>query len=160
MVLRCKYHDIVLRKLTEDGISKNSMYFQDTVAMNTFLDRHPNYSAKQITSKKYIVTGGSAPNRTYYVVLKVDGASTPINLQVVDFYSTHIWPDGKIHDGGIPRHQMSKYTAIERTIKHEKVRRALRDIQLKYGDNLDNAVGTKEFRHLQKLLGVKEPSLL
>ena len=157
---RCKYNDIVLRQLTEDGISKSSIYFQDTVAMNTFLDRHNNYSTKNIKSKKYIVSGGSAPNRSYYVVLKVDGVLTPINLQVVDFYSTHIWPDGKIHDGGIPRHQMSKYTAVERAIRHEKIRLALRDIQLKYGDNLDNAVGTKEFRHLQKLLGVKEPSLL
>jgi hypothetical protein len=153
---RCKYQDIVLRKLTEDGISKNSIYFQDTVAMNTFLDRHPNYSTKHIKSKKYIVSGGSAPNRSYYVVLKVDGILTKINLQVADFYSTHIWPDGKIHDGGIPRYQMSKYTAIERSIRHEKVRLALRDIQLKYGDNLTNAVGTKEFSHLQKLLGVKE----
>lgn len=159
-MLRCKYHDIVLRKLTEDGISKSSIYFQDTVAMNTFLGRHPNYSTKNIKSKKYIVSGGSAPNRSYYVVLKVDGVLTPINLQVVDFYSTHIWPDGKIHDGGIPQYQMSKYTAVERAIRHEKIRLALRDIQLKYGDNLDNAVGTKEFRHLQKLLGVKEPNLL
>lgn len=149
-----------MRKLTEDGISKSSIYFQDTVAMNTFLGRHPNYSTKNIKSKKYIVSGGSAPNRSYYVVLKVDGVLTPINLQVVDFYSTHIWPDGKIHDGGIPQYQMSKYTAVERAIRHEKIRLALRDIQLKYGDNLDNAVGTKEFRHLQKLLGVKEPNLL
>ena len=149
-----------MRKLTEDGISKSSIYFQDTVAMNTFLGRHPNYSTKNIKSKKYIVSGGSAPNRSYYVVLKVDGILTPINLQVVDFYSTHIWSDGKIHDGGIPQYQMSKYTAVERAIRHEKIRLALRDIQLKYGDNLDNAVGTKEFRHLQKLLGVKEPNLL
>ena len=155
-MLRCKYNDIVLRQLTEDGISKSSIYFQDTVAMNTFLDRHPNYSTKNIKSKKYIVTGGSAPNKRYYVVLKVDGILTPINLQVADFYSTHIWPDGKIHDGGIPRYQMSKYTAVERAIRHEKIRLALRDIQLKYGDNLTNAVGTKEFSHLQKLLGVKE----
>ena len=153
---RCKYNDIVLRQLTEDGISKSSIYFQDTVAMNTFLDRHPNYSTKHIKSKKYIVTGGSTPNKRYYVVLKVDGALTPINLQVADFYSTHIWQDGKIHDGGIPRYQMSKYTATERAIKHEKIRLALRDIQLKYGDNLVNAVGTKEFSHLQKLFGVKE----
>ena len=155
-MLRCKYNDIVLRQLTEDGISKSSIYFQDTVAMNTFLDRHPNYSTKNIKSKKYIVTGGSAPNKRYYVILKVDGILTPINLQVADFYSTHIWSDGKIHDGGIPRYQMSKYTEIERSIRHEKVRLALRDIQLKYGDNLTNAVGTKEFSHLQKLLGVKE----
>lgn len=153
---RCKYNDIVLRQLTEDGISKSSIYFQDTVAMNTFLDRHNNYSTKNIKSKKYIVTGGSAPNKRYYVVLKVDGILTPINLQVADFYSTHIWPDGKIHDGGIPQYQMSKYTAIERAIKHEKIRLALRDIQLKYGDNLTNAEGTKEFSHLQKLFGVKE----
>ena len=153
---RCKYNDIVLRQLTEDGISKSSIYFQDTVAMNTFLDRHNNYSTKNIKSKRYIVTGGSAPNKRYYVVLKVDGVLTPINLQVADFYSTHIWQDGKIHDGGIQRYQMSKYTATERAIKHEKIRLALRDIQLKYGDNLVNAVGTKEFRHLQKLFGVKE----
>lgn len=153
---RCKYNDIVLRKLTEDGISKNSIYFQDTVAMNTFLGRHNNYSTKNIKSKKYIVSGGSTPNKSYYVVLKVDGILTPINLQVADFYSAHIWPDGKIHDGGIPQYQMSKYTAIERAIKHEKIRLALRDIQLKYGDNLVNAVGTKEFSHLQKLFGVKE----
>ena len=97
---RCKYNDIVLRQLTEDGISKSSIYFQDTVAMNTFLDRHPNYSTKHIKSKKYIVTGGSTPNKRYYVVLKVDGTLTPVNLQVADFYSTHIWQDGKIHERG------------------------------------------------------------
>lgn len=154
-MLICRYNDIVLRKLTADGISRNSIYFQNTIEMNTFLGRSSNYSTKQIKSKKYIVTGGSAPNRSYYVVLKVDGVNTSINLQVADFYSTHIWQDGKIHDGGISRHQMSKSTAFKRAIRHEKVRLALRDIQLKYGDDIDDAEGTKEFSYLQKLLGVK-----
>lgn len=86
--------------------------------------------------------------------MQFNGNDVDYKEQVINFYSMHEWPDGKVHASGITQ-RMSRQRKIQRQYKHESVKHLLRKMQLKYGDSLVNAEGTEEFKLLQELLSEK-----
>lgn len=150
--MESKYRNILIKELTTDGISKESKFFVDHKEAERFLGRRVQYVSVKIRKKQYVLSSKLSPR--YFVVVHFNYNDVDYKEQVINFYSMHEWPDGKIHSSGITR-RMSRQRMIQRQYQHESVKHLLRKIQLKYGDSLVNAEGTEEFKLLQELLSEK-----
>ena len=147
-----KYKDIFINELAPDGVVQYSKYFKDHKELEYFLGRGFQYGSARIRKERYIVS--SRLTHKYYVIEQVDGKPVDYRQQVVDWYSMHEWPDGRIHYSGISQ-KLSEERLAKKKHKSFMVAELLRDIRIKYGNNLANAEGTREFKLLQKLMTEK-----
>lgn len=152
LVVESKYRNILVKELTPDGISKETKFFKDHKELERFLGRGVQYASIKIRKERYVLSSKFSPK--YFAVVQFNKKDVDYKEQVVNFYSMHEWPDGKIHTSGITQ-RMSRQRKIQRQYRNESVKQLLRKMQLKYGDSLVNAEGTEEFKLLQEVLSEK-----
>lgn len=139
-----KQQPVILKKISEEGLSKESLWFPNYHALDQYLGRGAGYISGIINSSNRRPLARDVEGN-YYGVVMAKGKKLLTDDDIQKLYNRRF--NGKVYK---TKH-LTKTQKIQKKIKHLKVNEVLRSIDEKYG-SIDAAEGTPEIAQLRKLL--------